>query len=604
MPTAPIRPRRALVSIVALLATAGGLTLVTTTGAAADAEFSQHQPPPLCSQPHTGACVQQPHPTINASTTPIGIDLPTMNRDSTSTGLTQPTGYVTFTMTQGAATPGYVSRPPDWAGPNIWMLPIPGYSTTGSDGIVFTRVGSCSGTWSCTYETYDTSMAGGWYWAGNNNNLLVEQDVCPANSPNFVYGCAATGSQSAMYVPKVGDISPPVVQMAVASAGHTTKAIAVAEDPEGQPLTLTWDWGDGTVTTGALGTVASHTYADLANFVVTARATAPDGRYGADSMEAGIIPPPPVLQSIARIGSSTNGVATALLQGWPAGTKTRVFGWTGGCPADPAASLDAANVFYPGFAWTDAQDDNTVNWSISGMQPDPSGYAVLAQAYVAIDGKSYLAYGVSNCTSTVGAAAATTGATTAGASEVPVDSGSVPIGHVAVIDAGTPDAEQRLVTGHGSLILQSALTKAHASGAKVVDAGAPVPPYAEPPAPGNPAPPALPTIDKGATPSPPPAAKTAPGAPTVTRTKLKHGKLQVRFTAGPDGGSPVTRYVASCAAKGGRTRTASGTSTTLGVGKLTKGKKYACRVQAVNAVGASPWSKPGKKVKVPAARPS
>ena len=167
---------RSLLSAAVLLVAGGGLVAITGPASAAG-EYSQHTPPPLCSQPHTGACVQQPHPTINASTTPIGIDLPTMNRDSTSPGLTQPTGHVSFTITQSAATPGQVSRPPEWAGPNIWMLPIPGYSTTGSDGIVFTKVGSCSGTWSCSYETYDTSMAGGWYSAGNLNNLLVEQDV-------------------------------------------------------------------------------------------------------------------------------------------------------------------------------------------------------------------------------------------------------------------------------------------------------------------------------------------------------------------------------------------------------------------------------------------
>ncbi|MDX6375122.1 MAG: hypothetical protein QOD98_4110, partial [Nocardioidaceae bacterium] len=439
MPTTSIR---SLLSAAVVLVAGGGL--VATTGpASADAEFSQQTPPPLCSQPHSGACVQQPHPVVNGSTTPIGIDMPTMNRDSTSPGLSQPTGFVTFTITQSAATPGKVSRPPGWAGPNISMIPIPGFSTAGSEEIVFTQVGSCAGTWSCSYQTNDISMDGGWYWASNLNNALVDQEVCPADSPNFVFGCTLTESQSAMYVPKVGDISPPVVKMAVASTGHTTKAVAVAEDPIGQSLALTWDWGDGTTSAGGLGSVATHTYSALANFVVTARATAPDGRYGTASMESGITPPPPVLQSVARVGATTNGVATALLQGWPPGTKSRIFGWTGGCPTDPAASLNAGNVFSPSISWIDAQDDGTINWSFGNMQPDPSGYAVLAQTYVVIDGRSYLAYGVSNCTTTVGAVVTTTGATTAGASEVPVDSASVPIGHVAVIDAGTADAEQR-----------------------------------------------------------------------------------------------------------------------------------------------------------------
>src|SRR3954454_5043633 len=83
---------RALVTAFALFAAASGLALTTTTRAAADVQYSQQRPPPLCSQPHGGACVQQPHPVINDSTTPIGIDLPTMNRNSHPQGPSQPTG--------------------------------------------------------------------------------------------------------------------------------------------------------------------------------------------------------------------------------------------------------------------------------------------------------------------------------------------------------------------------------------------------------------------------------------------------------------------------------------------------------------------------------
>src|SRR3954451_3043254 len=119
------RRPRALVTAFALLAAGSGLALTTTTRAAADAAFSQQQPPPLCSQPHTGACVAQPHPVFNASTTPIGIDLPTMNRTSVPDGPSHTTGNVTFVITQTAASPGLVSRPPGWGGPNISMTPIP-----------------------------------------------------------------------------------------------------------------------------------------------------------------------------------------------------------------------------------------------------------------------------------------------------------------------------------------------------------------------------------------------------------------------------------------------------------------------------------------------
>ncbi len=586
-----------------LLAPTYAVTSTTASGATGGDQFSQLQPPPLCSVPHTGSCVAQPHPSYGNVDVPIGVDMPTMTRDSTSTGSADPTGYVTFTITAPASKVGYVARPPGWANSpsGIAMIPIPGYSQAGADQIYMVRDSSCDGRWTCTYTTTDTSMQAGWYWAMTVNGELVGQDMCPPDSPNFVYGCGWTSSQSAFYVPQVGDIAAPVVRSAVASSGHTAKAIAKARDPEGHTMSLTWDWGDGTITNGVLGAVATHTYTDVADFTVTARVRTDDGRNAAWSQSAGISPPAPVLQSVSRVGATTSGVASGLVQGWPEGTKTLVYGWSNGCPSNPAASLDSADQFYPGFSWVTAQDDGTFSRPLTNAQPAPAGYVVLAQNYLDVDGQTYLVKGFSNCVTSVGIVTTTTGATVIGEDEVPVDSASVPVGHVAVVDAGTGDAEQRLVIGHGSLILQSGLAKAHPAGAQVVDAGAPVAPYVDPPAPADPTPPTLPKGDGSTHPSGPGgAAKRSPDAPRVTKTKLKGGKLQVSFQPGSDGGSTVTSYMASCAAKHGRTRTAAGATTKLRVGKLTKGKRYACRVQAINAVGSSPWSRPGKKVKIPA----
>ena len=595
-----------------LIAPTYAVTMTTASGAAAEGQFSQLEPPPLCSVPHTGPCVAQPHPDFGNVDVPIGIDMPTMTRDSTSTGSADPTGYVTFTITTPAAKAGYVARPPGWANSpvGIVMMPIQGYSEIGADQIYMVPDSSCDGRWTCTYTTRDTSLQAGWYLAMNASGELAGQEICPPNSPNFVYGCGWTSSQSAFYVPHAGDLADPLVRSAVASSGHTTKAVAKARDPEGHAMTLTWDWGDGTITEGALGTVATHTYTDVADFTVTARVRTDDGRNAAWSQSAGILPPAPVLQSVSRVGATSTGVATGLLQAWPEGTKTLVYGWSNGCPSNPATSLDSADQFYPGFSWVTVHGDGTFSRPLTNVPLAPAGYVVLAQNYVDVDGQTYLVKGLSNCVSTVGTVATTTGATAAGEDEVPVDSASVPVGHVAVIDAGTDDAEQRLVIGHGSLILQSGLTKAHSAGAQVVDAGPPVAPYVDPPTPADPAPPSLPKGDgstvgpthPGGPGGPGDATKRAPGAPTVTKTRLKGGKLQVSFRPGSDGGSAVTSYLASCTAKGGKTRTAAGTATKLSVGKLTKGKKYTCRVQAVNAIGSSPWSPPGKKVRIPDGR--
>jgi hypothetical protein len=600
-------PKTPFLIALLLIVPTSAVTMTTSPGVAAASEFSQQEPPPLCSAPHPGACVAQPHPIHNAGVdVPLGIDMPTMTRDSTSTGASDPTGYVTFTITTPASKAGYVTRPPSWATSQsgIVMIPIPGYSETGADQIYMVRESGCDGHWTCTYTTTDTSMQAGWYWAMNVNGELAGQDVCPPDSPNFVYGCAWSSSQAAFYVPQVGDLAPPVVRSAVEASGHTAKAIAKARDPEGHAMTLTWDWGDGTITNGALGAVATHTYSDVADFTVTARVRTDDGRNAAWSQSAGILPPAPVLQSVSRVGATTSGVATGLLEGWPEGTRTLVYGWANGCPADPANSLDSADQLYPGFSWVAAQDDGTFSRPLNNVQPAPAGYVVLAQSYLDVDGQTYLVKGWSSCVSTVGTVATTTGATVAGEDEVPVDSASVPVGHVAAIDAGTADAEQRVVVGHGSLILQSGLTKAHPAGAQVVDAGTPVPAYVEPPLPPDPIAPTLPKGDGSTTTPPPPGgpAKRAPDAPTVTKTKLKGGKLRVSFRPGSDGGSAVTSFKASCTAKHGKTRTATGAGTKLVVTKPTKGKKYACRVAAVNAVGTSPWSPPGKKVKVPTGR--
>jgi hypothetical protein len=89
-----------------------------------------------------------------------------------------------------------------------------------------------------------------------------------------------------------------------------------------------------------------------------------------------------------------------------------------------------------------------------------------------------------------------------------------------------------------------------------------------------------------------------PSAPGIKSTKAKPGKkIQVKITAASDGGSPVTGYTARCTPKGsGKARSASGPRLTLTVTKLKAGTKYRCTVLAVNAVGASPWSRKGKTV--------
>ncbi|MCY3022069.1 MAG: PKD domain-containing protein [Planctomycetota bacterium] len=87
--------------------------------------------------------------------------------------------------------------------------------------------------------------------------------------------------------------NPPVISITAGSvgAGQTVQFNAVASDPNGDPVTVTWDFGDGTT---GVGPSPSHTYATGGPFLVTA--TAEDGRGGTATMSmflggAGALPP-------------------------------------------------------------------------------------------------------------------------------------------------------------------------------------------------------------------------------------------------------------------------------------------------------------------------
>jgi hypothetical protein len=101
----------------------------------------------------------------------------------------------------------------------------------------------------------------------------------------------------------------------------------------------------------------------------------------------------------------------------------------------------------------------------------------------------------------------------------------------------------------------------------------------------------------------PPAPASVPGAPAVTGVKPRGTKVKVSFGAAADGGSPVTSYTVECSGKhGAKTRSATGATSPVKVKKLTRGKKYTCRVRATNAVGTGQFGAASKKFKVPPAK--
>jgi alpha-tubulin suppressor-like RCC1 family protein len=348
--------------------------------------------------------------------------------------------------------------------------------------------GNCDGRYTCTYSTTGVGMKGGWYTAGYTIGL-VGADYC-LPSPNPSLGCITTMSQSAVYVPQVSEKGPPRVRMAAAGAGLTTKAVAVGLDPYAQAMSLTWDFGDDSGPVGGtFGAVVTHKYAAVGDYLVTARVQTTDGRTAATSKPAGVLPPKPRLLAFDTVPPPDNGVkavAAGLLQGWPAGAGAILHTWTTGCPADPlSADAEATAGWSPGYVAVGA--DGSVNFAVTYLPDGVNAAVIEAKEYRIVGGRSVLLQRASDCVTTLGTTAKTTADTAINATEVPVDSASVPVGHVALVDSGDA-AEWRLVTAHASLIV-AALSKAHAAGAPVADLGLPVGPYKVPAPPANPSPP-------------------------------------------------------------------------------------------------------------------
>lgn len=491
---------RKLSIAVALVMAGFGLT---SHSALADVSISWFDPPPLCTeQPGTG-CVAQPNPKYDPSvSSPILIDMPTMRLDinETVTGgipeLEDVTGVVTFTITDGGSTPsGYRFTEAEWP-LRISLYPIADksdpsafhFSVYQRQWVIDGTRDDCEGKITCTYVTEESPpLPAGWFIAGGANGYVVQKGGLTSfgnPGPN-----AATGSMSAVYIPQVEDLDPPYVEIETTGSGLTAKAIAQAQDPGEQAMSLHWDFGDGATQVGSFGAVVTHVYATPGDFVITAIATAADGRKGSASSPAMVLPPRPILQAVARNGSSTTGVAAGTLQGWPDGAMAEVRYWTGGCPVDPDIDYEFAD----GFS-VDAKPtaESTVSMDFNYLDPAANAFVLLAEALVPAGPSDTVEIRqVSECVEmTPGRVYETTAETTIGATEMPVDSASVPIGNVVVIDAGADDSkqdlsEQREVTGHGSLFV-APLDRGHPSGAYVIDAGQPLAPYVLPPPPEEP----------------------------------------------------------------------------------------------------------------------
>ena len=467
------------VVVVVVVAAAVSPFLIAVPPAAA---YSALVAPRLCS---TGAvpCIAQPL-VGGYDGNPVKVDMPTLRRETIDVHSSY-SGEVTFSIIDsGSPPPGYAPRPPLW-NTSIALTPIDAEPDASS--FYMQAKDNCDGRTTCTYVTTAFEMKSGWYRAGDAINVtLVYQQACPP-SLNLVYGCTATQSESAVYVPKISEKGPPLVRMATAGAGLTTKAIAIALDPYGESMSLTWDFGDGsTPAAGTFGSVIAHTYANVGDYQVTARVRTTDGRNQIASLSSGILPPKPSVLAFSTVPPPNGGVlavASGLVQGWPASAVAVAHTWNSGCPADPGSP--AAQSSRVSSSFVSVAGDGSINIALGYLQPGVNAMVIEAKGYLNFGGRGVLVDRFSDCFTAIGTAANTTADTLVGATEVPVVSSSVPIGDIALIDSGT-QAERRLVTGHGSLIT-APLSNAHFAGAPVVDLGAPVSAYVVPPPPADPA---------------------------------------------------------------------------------------------------------------------
>lgn len=106
----------------------------------------------------------------------------------------------------------------------------------------------------------------------------------------------------------------------------------------------------------------------------------------------------------------------------------------------------------------------------------------------------------------------------------------------------------------------------------------------------------------GATVVVPAVVPDAPGA-VAAATPGADRSTSVSFTGTFDGGSAITGHDVTCTSVTGTTRTATGATSPISVGDLTRGADYTCTVTATNGVGTSSASTPSATISVPAIAP-
>jgi PKD repeat protein len=167
------------------------------------------------------------------------------------------------------------------------------------------------------------------------------------SSPHFkgriddvaIYPRALTTSEIAAHA-ALGTNRAPVASFTATPAGLTVQVDGSASrDPNSDPLTYDWDFGDGTVVTRT-GATASHTYAAAGTYTVTLTVTDTRGARASTSRSVPVTAPTPTPSP--SLAATTPAPSSSLMSDTPAPSSSLMSGTPAPSPSLAAVESDGA----------------------------------------------------------------------------------------------------------------------------------------------------------------------------------------------------------------------------------------------------------------------
>lgn len=110
-------------------------------------------------------------------------------------------------------------------------------------------------------------------------------------------------------VSNLAPAAPTVTGPIAALEGEALSFGATSVDPAGDPVSLSWDWGDGSP--ASIGSIAAHTFADEGNYTITVTADDGDGGTSTQVHTVTVTNVDPILVSLNGPTTTDEGLATA-----------------------------------------------------------------------------------------------------------------------------------------------------------------------------------------------------------------------------------------------------------------------------------------------------